>query len=229
MTEGTVKNHLTNIYIRLGVADRTQAALKAKELSKQEVQETLQAVDRQSYRLSQLVQNLLLLCQLDQQHLSVRTDHCCLNSLLKGLVDDFEALAIAAEVSLALDIRASELLYVLGNEEQLYRCISNLVVNAIQHTPAFGSIKLILERKPPCAIIHIEDTGIGIATEDQAQIFNRFYRVNQERSRRAGGTGLGLAIAQAIAQTHNGSLSVYSELGKGSIFTLWLPLHSDRG
>ncbi len=205
----------------------TQAALKAGDLSPQDVQATLQTVDRQGHRLSQLVQNLLLLCQLDQQRSSDKKHRCCLNNLLKGLVDDFEALAIASELSLTLAIQTNELLYVLGNEEQLYRCVSNLVVNAIQYTPATGTIRVILERNLSYAMIQVQDTGIGIAPEDQAQIFNRFYRVNQERSRHTGGTGLGLAIAQAIVQAHQGSLQVCSELGKGSTFILRLPLMAE--
>jgi signal transduction histidine kinase len=73
-------------------------------------------------------------------------------------------------------------------------------------------------------VIHIQDTGIGIAPSEQTQIFDRFYRVNSDRSRHTGGSGLGLAIAKAIVQTHQGSLQVQSELGKGSLFTIRLPL-----
>lgn len=205
----------------------TQAALKAKNLSGEDTQEVLQTIDRQGHRLSKLVQNLLLLCQLDQQKLLGKTDRCCLNSLLKGLIDDFEAMAIAADLSLTLNIRTTELLYVLGNEEQLYRCISNLIVNAIHYTPCGGSVALILEWHQPYAFVYVQDTGIGIAPDDQARIFNRFYRVSQERARRTGGTGLGLAIAQAIAKACNGSLHVNSELGKGSTFILRLPCTSE--
>lgn len=73
-------------------------------------------------------------------------------------------------------------------------------------------------------IIQVQDTGIGIAPTDQAHIFDRFYRMNRDRSRQTGGAGLGLAIAQAIAQAHQGSLHVQSELGRGSTFTVHLPL-----
>lgn len=201
-----------------------QAALKAGELSQQETQETLQAVDRQSYRLSQLVQSLLLLCQLDQKALPTQEHPCHLNALISAIVEDFQALALAAEVELTADLRVNDSLYVRGNEEQLYRLLSNLVVNAIQYTPRNGQVTLILEHTPRSALIQVRDTGIGIAPQDQAQIFKRFYRVDRERSRHKGGTGLGLAIAAAIAQSHQGSLRVQSELGKGSTFTLRLTL-----
>jgi two-component Ni(II)/redox sensor kinase NrsS len=76
------------------------------------------------------------------------------------------------------------------------------------------------------AIITVQDTGIGIAPDQQEHIFERFYRVNRDRSRKTGGTGLGLAIAQAIAVKHRGSLTVESALGKGSLFTIQLPIFS---
>jgi len=201
-----------------------QTALKAENLSSQEMQETMRAVDRQSHRLSQLVHNLLLLCQLDQPSPSVPCDRCCLNALVKGLAEDFEALAAAAELSLTLENQTTEWLYILGIEEQLYRCLANLLVNAIQYTPAGGKVTLMLAWHQPYALIQVKDSGIGISLDEQAHIFNRFYRVNRECSRNRGGTGLGLAIARAIAHAHNGSLQVASEFGKGSIFTLRLPL-----
>jgi two-component system OmpR family sensor kinase len=75
-------------------------------------------------------------------------------------------------------------------------------------------------------LIQIQDTGIGIAPEEQTHIFDRFYRVNSDRSRHTGGSGLGLAIAKAIVQAHQGTLQVQSELGKGSAFTIRLPLEA---
>ncbi len=206
-----------------------QAALKAGELSQRETQETLQAVDRQSYRLSQLVQSLLFLCQLDQKVLPTQERPCQMNALISEIVEDFQALALAAEVKLTADLRVNDTLYVMGNEEQLYRLLSNLVINAIQYTPHNGQVTLILERTQRHALIQVRDAGIGIAPQDQAQIFKRFYRVDRERSRHKGGTGLGLAIAAAIAQSHQGRLQVQSELNRGSIFILKLPLKSVLG
>ncbi len=112
----------------------------------------------------------------------------------------------------------------MGDEEQLYRLVSNLIINAIQYTLAGGKVAAILERSEHHALIKIQDTGIGIAAKEQKRIFARFYRVNSDRSRASGGSGLGLAIAQAIVQGHHGSLQVQSELGKGSTFIIRLPL-----
>jgi signal transduction histidine kinase len=167
------------------------------------------------HRLSQIVKDLLLLCRMDQQALSVQRQPCCLNDLISDLVEEFEELASAANVKLTSDVRVHQPLYVTGDVEQLYRLVSNLIANAIQYTPAGGLVSVILDSSKDHALIQIQDTGIGIAPEEQTQIFARFYRVNSDRSRRSGGSGLGLAIVQA----HHGSIQVQSELGLGSTFT----------
>jgi signal transduction histidine kinase len=131
-------------------------------------------------------------------------------------------LAIAAEVTLKPEIRGDNL-EIWGDEEQLYRLVSNLIVNAIQYTPKGGSVTVILDCQNTHAIVQVRDTGIGIAPEHQQRIFDRFYRVDSDRSRASGGSGLGLAIASAIGRSHQGSLQLQSELGKGSTFTIRLP------
>ncbi len=194
------------------------------ELPVLEAQAQQQTIERQINRLSQIVRDLLLLCRMDQQALPVKRQPCCLNDLISDLVEEFEDLAIAADIKLTSEVRIHQPLYVTGDVEQLYRLVSNLIANAIQYTLPVGQVNVILESRHDYALIHIQDTGIGIAPEERTRIFDRFYRVNSDRSRRSGGSGLGLAIAQAIVQAHNGSLQVQSELGKGSTFTIQFPL-----
>lgn len=112
----------------------------------------------------------------------------------------------------------------MGDENQLSRLFSNLIVNALQYSSPGGIVTVILERDETHALIQVQDTGIGIAIADQSQIFDRFYRVSSDRSRQTGGAGLGLAIAKAIAESHRGSIQVVSALNKGSTFTVSLPL-----
>jgi len=100
----------------------------------------------------------------------------------------------------------------------------NLVSNAVKYTPDGGTITLSLFQEGDWARLEVTDTGIGIPPEHLPHIFDRFYRVDKARSRAGGGTGLGLAIVKGIAEQHGGRVSVISEPGKGSTFTVWLKL-----
>jgi signal transduction histidine kinase len=140
------------------------------------------------------------------------------------LVEELEGMSVNASVTLKLDLRTQAPTVILGDSAQLYRMVSNLITNAIHYTPMGGTVLAILDRTPDEALIHIQDTGIGIPSSEQNRIFDRFYRVQSDRARTTGGSGLGLAIAQAIAQTHQGRIIVQSELTKGSVFTVRLPL-----
>ena len=102
--------------------------------------------------------------------------------------------------------------------------LGNLIDNAIKYTPPGGTITLSLHREGNWANLEVSDTGIGIAPEHLAHIFDRFYRVDKARSRTSGGTGLGLAIVKGIAEQHGGRVTVTSEPGRGSTFTVWLKL-----
>ncbi|MEG4283659.1 two-component system sensor histidine kinase RppB [Microcoleus sp. A006_D1] len=208
-----------------------ESALLMPQLDEKEAREILRTVDRQNRRLTQLVTDLLLLARMDSQPKSVsealeedRPQLCCLNDLVSDLVEELAALAIASEVALTSEIRVHQQLNVVGDADRLYRLVTNLIVNAIQYTPGGGKVTVILDCSHQEAIIQVQDTGIGIAAADLARIFDRFYRVNSDRSRHTGGSGLGLAIAQTIARAHRGSLSARSELGFGSTFLLRLPL-----
>jgi signal transduction histidine kinase len=201
-----------------------QVALRAEDLSLEDATEVLQTVNRQSQRLTKLAQDLLILCQLDQQSRSLPMQPCCLNSLVKDGVEEFRALAIAADVVLSIQIAGSSPIYVAGNTEQLNRALSNLISNAIQYTPATGQVIVTLSGDSTQAVLQVIDTGVGISESEQQRIFDRFYRVSQGRSRHQGGSGLGLAITQALVQTHHGTLQVQSQVGRGSTFTIRLPL-----
>ncbi|NJP09657.1 MAG: two-component sensor histidine kinase [Leptolyngbyaceae cyanobacterium RU_5_1] len=202
-------------------------------LSNEEMQETLGAVERQNKRLANLVQDLLLLSRMEsptetlrEQQVLAEQHPCCLNDLIQDLVESLSVLEIATSIKLSTQFPIKEPLWVMGDESQLIRLFSNLIVNALQHTPSGGMVTVTLERDETRALIQIQDTGIGIALIDQPHIFNRFYRVNSDRSRHTGGAGLGLAIAKAIIESHHGTIQVESELSRGSTFTVRLPLMS---
>lgn len=206
-----------------------EATLQDPDLSPTETRNTLQVIERQNNRLGQLVQDLLLLSRMDLQVSQGKHEPCCLNDVIADLAEELTGLALKANVLLITEIQVAHSLYVLADEDQLYRLIGNLMTNAIQYTPAGGKVWVTLEQDDPMAIIQIQDTGIGIPLIEQKRIFDRFYRVHSDRSRQSGGSGLGLAIAQAIARSHQGDIKVQSESGKGSLFTLRLPLTNVQG
>ncbi|RCJ17821.1 hypothetical protein A6770_33530 [Nostoc minutum NIES-26] len=196
------------------------------DLLSEPISRTLQVIKRQNARLSKLVGDLLLLARLDRHQLAGEYCLCCLNDLISDLVEELAFLAIEAQVKLVQQVQTPKKLCILGNEEQLYRLFSNLIINGIQATPNGGQVTVTLERGDRYAFIIVQDTGIGIAPEHQSLIFGRFYRINQDRSRASGGSGLGLALACAIARAHRGSIQVQSQINKGSTFTVKLPFNT---
>ena len=200
-----------------------ESVLRMPYLSEPDSRHTLNNVASQNHRLAETIDDLLLLSQLGQPKVLIKKMRCCLNDLVSDLVEEFIDMAFTAKVTLISEVRVYKPLYVMGDENQLYRLVFNLINNAIKYTPDGGQITVVLDRSNDHALIEVRDTGIGIAQEAQTQIFERFYRVSYDRSRNTGGSGLGLAIAKAIVHAHKGNLTVQSELGQGSTFTIRLP------
>ncbi|MDX2256090.1 MAG: two-component system sensor histidine kinase RppB [Pseudanabaenaceae cyanobacterium bins.39] len=202
-----------------------ESVLISETVSEQESREVLQTIDQQTIRLSQLVQDLLMLSRMEGDiSRQLLIESCCLNDIVSDLIEEVAAIAIQSQIALHLKLVNQVPIYVVGNEAQIYRLIFNILINAIQYTPEGGKVQICLEQIDHMAIIRIEDNGIGIAEADLPHIFDRFYRAHSDRSRQTGGTGLGLAIALAIAKSNQGSIQVKSQLGKGSIFTIRLYL-----
>jgi two-component Ni(II)/redox sensor kinase NrsS len=199
-----------------------EATLRLPPSHRQNVPMMLQTVERQGRRLSDLITDLLFLTSLEHQSSPKPFQPCCLNDLISDLTEEFLELATQSDIHLIHQI-PPQALYVLGHESQLYRLVSNLMANAIQYTPRGGQVVVSLTARDRTALITVKDTGIGIAPEQQARIFDQFYRVDSDRARKTGGTGLGLAIVQAIAKSHQGNIQVQSQLGRGSTFIVKLP------
>jgi signal transduction histidine kinase len=206
----------------LAAAQATVESALLIDLDRQETKNILTIIRGENQRLTRLVADLLWLARMDRQAIALHRQLCCLNDLVDDLVEELAPLAIANQITLTAEFRVKKSLNVSGDCDQLYRLVYNLIVNAIQYTPSEGRVMVILECDASDALIHVKDTGIGIAPEHQKKIFDRFYRIQDDRSRSTGGSGLGLAIAQAIARSHSFKLSVYSQLGQGSTFTLKL-------
>jgi Histidine kinase-, DNA gyrase B-, and HSP90-like ATPase len=125
----------------------------------------------------------------------------CLNDLVQDLEEELVAFAMATGVDLSSQITTNENLYIDGNIDQIYRLISNLINNAIQHNIKNGKVLIKLSKSQNEAVIEIQDHGDGIAAVDLPQLFDRFYRIESDRNRQTGGAGLGLAISWAIARS----------------------------
>ncbi len=197
-----------------------EAILRLPPAHQPDIPMMLQTVERQGRRLSDLITDLLFLTSLE--HNAPSFEPCCLNDLVGDLTEEFLELATAADIHLTQETAPRDI-YVSGNESQLYRLVSNLIANAIHYTPRGGRVIVSLVLRDHTAVITVKDTGIGIPSCEQTQIFERFYRIDSDRSRKTGGTGLGLAIVKAIGQRHKGQITVKSEIGLGSLFTIHLP------
>lgn len=204
-----------------------QSSIEEMRLAKdlEEVSQNLEMMERQNFRLFSLVKDLLLISRLDQQKVLTNIQPCCLNELIVDLVEELQELALKAGVTLKADLLIGESIIINGEPSQLYRMVSNLIMNGIQYTPSSGQITVTLTCVEHYVLIQVQDTGIGISPDEQTRIFERFYRTQSDRSRSTGGSGLGLSIADAIAHVHQGSIKMQSQLGKGSLFTIELPLN----
>src|SRR5262249_40878750 len=111
-----------------------------------------------------------------------------------------------------------------GDHDRILQVVTNLVSNAHKYTPAGGAMRVVATRDGDFARVAVHDTGIGIAPEDVARLFTRFFRVDSSLTREIGGTGLGLSIVKSIVELHGGTVSVDSTPGQGSTFSFTLPL-----
>jgi two-component system OmpR family sensor kinase len=180
-----------------------------------ELNEALAVIDGELDRMSRIVVDLLLLSQADAG-LSLRMQQVELDTIILDVYRQAQVMANGVNIQLGHEDQS----LIQGDPDRLKQLLLNLVINAIKHTPTGGKVTLALYREPEWVRVIIADTGRGIASTDLPHIFERFYRTENNGQ---AGSGLGLSIAQWIAQAHGGQITVASELGKGSVFTLWLP------
>ena len=176
-------------------------------------------LEREALRLSRIVADLLDLSRLESG--SDLADRVRLDALAREEVERFADQA--REAAISLSVAASEPATVGGSARDLSLLIRNLIDNAVRYTPPLGTVTVRVSTEGADVRLEVQDSGVGIPTRDLPRVFERFYRVDRARSRETGGTGLGLAIVRHVAENHGGSISVASEVGAGSTFTVRLP------
>lgn len=168
-----------------------------------------------------LIDDVLALSRLDEPvSPDGLSDQIDLYALAKSVAERLRPLAEKHEV--ALRVEGTEVL-IDGNESLMEQVMTNLVSNAIRYNKPGGEVVVSVDVEATDAVVKIADTGVGISAEEQQKIFERFYRVDKSRSKETGGTGLGLAIVKHAVEHHHGTITVESELGKGSVFSVRFP------
>ncbi|GLX69263.1 sensor histidine kinase [Paenibacillus glycanilyticus] len=181
----------------------------------------LRIIEGESTRLSKLSENLLRLASLDSEKHPFEPKRYRLDRQLGTLVLSCEPQWVGKSIELNADL---DDVYVEADEDLLSQVWINLISNSIKFTPEGGQIDITLRHKDGLAEFRIQDTGIGIAEEQQQQIFERFFKADKARSRKIGGSGLGLSLVKKIVEMHHGTVAVESEIGKGSVFIVTLPV-----
>jgi len=181
----------------------------------------LSIILKESDRLQSLIQDLLDLSKIEQPDFQLNMEKFDLLSTLKETITMLDNKAADKNIKLSLESRKDNI-FLNGDVDRLKQVFINLIANAINYTPDYGLVTVIIEDLKDKVQINVKDTGIGIEKREIPRIFERFYRVDRARSRNSGGTGLGLAIVKHIIEAHRGTIHVNSEVGKGSEFIIQL-------
>lgn len=209
-----LRTPLTAIKGQIGVTLNRQRTVE-------EYQSTLHHIERETDRLIHLTNDLLFLARLEALPQHRQPESINLSDLLEVVAEQMRPLAETKHIALRTEV--PDRLSVSGIPDHLIRLFLNLIDNAIKFTSPNGHITLSAQKNANEVLVCVQDDGSGIAAEHLPNLFNRFYRVERERSSKIGGTGLGLAIAYQIARQQHGEITVKSELGTGTSFILSLP------
>jgi two-component system sensor histidine kinase SenX3 len=199
-----------------------EAVLAASE-SPDEVRHFAERMQVEAVRLSHLIQDVVDLSRLQGDDPLTHAEVVDVDLLVSRAVDEVRTIAGGREIEILRGDPSDAAVY--GDRSQLLTAIRNLLANAIAYSADGTKVSIDARQADDLIEINVKDQGIGIASNELDRIFERFYRVDQARSRMTGGTGLGLAIVKHVCQNHGGECTVWSEVGVGSTFTIRLPLY----
>ena len=184
----------------------------------------IESLHQETMHLARLVDDLQDLALADAGRLEIDPQPIAIDVLARRAAASAEMMARERDVEIS--VNGSSDLTVLADETRAVQIITNLLTNAVTHSPAPGEVRIAWHRDGDKAVIQVIDNGVGIPAEDLPRVFDRFYRVDASRSRNTGGAGLGLAIVQQLVGAHGGRVWVESESGAGSTFSFTLPVSS---
>lgn len=190
--------------------------------SQEEKKEMAKVIYDESLRMGRLVNELLDLARMEAGHLQLTMEEINISSFINRIIHKFQGLAKDNEIQLFAEIE-NGITSISFDPDRIEQVLTNLIDNAIRHTPKGGSVKLSVSSEDTGIMIRVKDSGSGIPEDDLPFVFERFYKADKARTRGRAGTGLGLAIAKNIIDSHRGHISVQSKLGQGTTFSFLLP------
>jgi two-component system phosphate regulon sensor histidine kinase PhoR len=184
-------------------------------------------IEKEASRLERLIEDLLQLSLIESRGVELEEERVKIAALIESLAERYRPRAETHGIELDVDIFCEDC-RVLGDPHYLDQAISNLIDNALKYTERGGMVSIAVRDLPDGRVeVAVEDNGVGIPEADLPYVFDRFYRVERARSRKAGGTGLGLAIVKHIVSAHNGEVDVESTVSEGSRFWMRLPVYQE--
>jgi two-component system phosphate regulon sensor histidine kinase PhoR len=174
----------------------------------------------------QNINDILILSELENKKQNIKFQRVDINSTVNEIKCMMQGQAQIKKINFTISL-SDENISVAGNRDKIKQLLINLADNAIKYSGEGGSVSIITSVNRGIACIQVVDTGIGISKEHIPRLFERFYRVDKGRSRALGGTGLGLAIVKHIVSGMNGEIKVKSEVGRGSVFTILIPVYEN--
>jgi heavy metal sensor kinase len=191
-----------------------------RQRSEEEYRAALETCLRAAKRMRPLVDSLLVLARADSGALALRLEKCDFAGIVRECAELVQPLAAEREVRVDLDLQPAEL---TGNSFRLTQVVANLLTNAILYNRRQGGVRVDLRCEAREVVLTVSDTGVGIAAEHLPRVFDRFFRVDESRSRESGGAGLGLSICRSIVEAHCGTIDATSLVGVGTTFTVRIP------
>jgi signal transduction histidine kinase len=214
----------TPVAVLLGNTQLLERVLSSRVRQDTQLRQSFAAIQRQLTRIQALIATMLDVSRIERGHLKIEHDPLDLVALVQAVVDEVRTTTQAHPIELVVPANPPLAIFVYGDALRLEQVMFNLLQNAIKYSPDGGPLQVVVARAEDCASVAVTDHGLGIDAEALPHLFERFYRAPAVRSEHISGLGIGLYIVREIVTLHGGDISVTSEQGVGTTFTIRLPL-----